>query len=72
VGNMPRIPYFICSDAEDDLFPEAQCDHYVDALRAQGHDVIYHRQPGIGHGGFLPEVWRQMQAFMTEAILRKA
>jgi len=69
-ADMPHVPYFIASDAEDDLFPEEQCDHYVDVLRGYGYDVTYHRQPGIGHGGFIPEVWREMQKFMTDAILK--
>ena len=69
VAHMPHVPYYISSDAEDDIFPEALCDKYVDMLRAEGHDVQYYHQPGIGHGGFLPEVWQGMQRFIINAIL---
>ena len=71
-AHMPRIPYFICSDAEDELFPVAQCDQYVELLRAHGHSVTYERQPGQPHGGFIPEVRQKLHDFMMDAVVRKA
>ena len=69
LGDMPHIPYFICSDERDSLFPEAQCDAYVSQLRDLGHSVIYHRQPKMLHGYFLPEVSSGLRAFLVDAIL---
>ena len=60
-SRMPDIPYWICSDGEDEVFPEAQCDQYVETLQKQGHSVAYHRQPGLKHGGFIPEVREELQ-----------
>lgn len=72
VDRMPDIPYYICSDGADELFPEAQCDAYVEALRSRGLKVEYHQQPDLPHGGFLPEVWKGIHDFMEACILKNA
>ncbi len=69
IADMPDLPYFICSDGADELFPEAQCDAYVDAMRASGKDVIYRKQPALAHGFFLPEVREELHAFLREKLL---
>ena len=70
VDRMPKVPYFICSDGDDTLCPEEQCDQYVETLKSRGHSVIYHRQPGLEHGGFFPEVYEALFAFMRACILQ--
>jgi len=69
VDRMPDVPYCISSDGADELFPEKQCHDYVQALRGRGLRVDYLPQPGLTHGGFLPEVWQAMHAFMEKCIL---
>lgn len=69
IADLPKIPYFICSDEQDEVFPEAQCDAYIEKLKEAGHDVIYFRQPGMMHGGFLPEVIAQLREFQIKHIL---
>ena len=69
IADMPKASYFICSDAEDELFPESDCDLYVEKLRAAGHAVEYHKQPGKKHGGFLPEVRDALHEALEKAIL---
>lgn len=66
---MPPIPYFICNDGADEVFPEEQCDRYVDKLRALGHQVEYHPQPGLKHGEFFPEVREALHCFLERCIL---
>jgi len=66
IGDLPKIPYFICSDEQDEVFPEEQCDDYIEKLKAAEHDVIYFRQPGQMHGGFLPEVLAQLRDFQIK------
>ena len=70
LNDMPRIPYYICIDGADELFPEEQCDSYVDRLRTMGHEVEYVVQPGLLHGGFIPEVREQLHVFLENCILR--
>ena len=71
-SRMPDIPYWICSDGEDEVFPEAQCDQYVETLQKQGHSVVYHRQPGLKHGGFIPEVREELHLFLEKCIEQAA
>lgn len=69
IADMPRVPYFICSDAEDEVFPENQCDSYVEKLKAAGHHVTYYQQPGKTHGQFATEVRFQLNTFIINAAL---
>lgn len=71
IQDMQKIPYFICSDAEDEVFPEEQCDLYVEKLKNAGHDVVYYKQPGEKHGGFLPEIREKLHIFLENCILGK-
>lgn len=64
--DLPHIPYFICSDGEDEVFPESRCDQFIDDMRQRGHEVTYFRQPGMPHGGFLPEVYAQLCDFRIQ------
>jgi len=70
INNFPSVPYFICSDGEDNLFAEADCDLFVERLKAKGHDVEYYQQPGKLHGEFLPEVRERLHVFLEECILK--
>lgn len=70
IDKMPEIPYFICSDGEDEVFPEEQCDMYVEKLKDAGHDIEYYSQPGKKHGEFLPEVRERLHIFLENAILK--
>jgi len=69
IDKMPKVPYFICSDGEDIPCPEEQCNIYVEKLQSKGHDVTYHRQPGLEHGYFEPEVYDALFTFMMDCIL---
>ena len=69
ISDLQKIPYFICSDGADDIFPEGQCDSYVENLKKAGLSVEYHKQPELGHGGFLPEVRERLHLFIENAIL---
>ena len=69
ISEMPLIPYFICSDERDAIFPESQCDDYVTRLSEAGHTVIYRRQPEQLHGHFLPEVIAELRQFLTDTLL---
>lgn len=69
VEEMKNIPYFICSDVDDELFPVAECDEYVEMLRKRGLSVEYYRQEHCGHGAFTPEVRQGLHKFITGKIL---
>lgn len=66
INDLPRVPYFICSDGADELFLEEQCDAFVKKMKTLGHDVTYFRQPGMPHGGFLPEVIAKLRDFQIK------
>ncbi len=69
IPDMPKTAYFICSDAEDEVFPEAQCDLFVEKLKEAGHDVEYYKQPGKRHGEFYPEIRQKLYDAMKYKIL---
>ena len=66
VDELPSIPYFITCDCADELFPEAGMDEFVAAMRARGLSVSYRKMPGMGHGGFTPEVREELTTFLVE------
>lgn len=69
ISQMPDTKYFICNDGDDELFPEAQCDLYVEKMIQTGHNVEYHKQPGLKHGAFEPEVRERLYKVILDAIL---
>lgn len=69
IADMPKTKYFICSDAEDEVFPEAQCDFFVEKLMEAGHNVEYYKQPGKRHGEFYPEIRKKLYDSLKKAIL---
>ena len=69
INDMPDIPYFICSDGVDEVFPQAQCDQYVHLLKNKRYNVEYLSQPNLRHGEFIPEVRLRLHAFLKEQIL---
>ena len=72
VKDMPAISYYISSDGNDLQFAYAQCDEFIEKLRAGGADVEYHEQPGLDHGGFTPEVWWGTHEFIRDQILARS
>ncbi len=66
LDDMPNIPYFICSDGEDECFPEELCDRYVDKMFAKGLTVTYYQQPGLTHGAFMPLIRQAFDDFILE------
>lgn len=70
ISDMPDTLYFICSNADDELFPENQCDLYVEKLMQAGYKVEYHKQPNTQHGEFLPEVRDKLHDEIKNAILK--
>lgn len=66
IGDMPDVPYFICSDGSDEVFPEAQCDAYIEKLTKAGLDVTYRKQPGLKHGFFTTEVEKEYRQFLLK------
>lgn len=71
VGELPRIPYFLCSDGVDYYCPSETCDKLVEMMRNADLDVIYRQQPGRLHGEFTPEVWAEIHGFLLEYALGK-
>ncbi len=69
LSDMPDIPYFICSDGEDECFPQEQVDGYVDALKNKGYSVEYIPQPNLKHGDFFPETRVKLHNFIKKQIL---
>jgi len=69
INDLKKIPYFICSDGEDECFPEYQCDEFVDKMVALGHNVTYKKQPGKRHGEFFPDVRQALSDFMMKYAL---
>lgn len=69
IADLPDVPYFISNDGEDEVFPDTQCDEYVEKLRARGLDVEYMPQPGLKHGEFFPEVRDSLHEFIKKQIL---
>ena len=70
VSDMPDTMYYICSNAEDEVFPEEQCDLYVEALKQAGYNVEYHKQPNTKHGEFLPDIREKLHEAIENAILK--
>lgn len=68
--DMQKTSYFICSDGEDEVFPEGECDSFVEKLKSYGHRVEYHKQPGLHHGEFLTEVRERLHLSLENAILK--
>ena len=50
----------------NEAFPEAQCDAYIEKLRARGLTVEYLPQPGLKHGEFFPEIRDRLHQFLLE------
>ena len=69
IDDMRQVPYFICSDGEDSLFPPEQCERLVELMRCAGHEVIYREQPNKLHGEFLPEVRNELHSFLIKTII---
>ncbi len=69
IADMPHAQYYICSDGNDALFPQALCDAYVQNMRLAGHTVDYDCQPGLGHGDFTPNVRQKLHDALKNAIL---
>ena len=72
IPDMQKSIYFVCSDGKDSVFPEHECDEYVAKLRELGHDVEYHRQPGLEHGEFFPEIREKLHMCIENAIIKSA
>lgn len=68
IDDMPKTKYFICSDGEDEVFPEEQCNRFVEKLKEAGHDVEYYKQPGKKHGHFYPEIRQKLYDAIKNAI----
>ena len=68
--DMQKTSYFICSDGEDEVFPEGECDSFVEKLKSYGHRVEYHKQPGLHHGEILTEVRERLHLSLENAILK--
>jgi dipeptidyl aminopeptidase/acylaminoacyl peptidase len=64
-----KVPYFICSDGADEIFPESQCNDFVDKMQSKGYDVTYRKQPDLKHGGFFPEVRAELHDFILKNLL---
>lgn len=69
INDMQKTTYFICSDEKDEVFPEEECDNFVEKLKELGHKVEYHKQPELTHGYFLPEVREKLHMTLEKAIL---
>lgn len=70
--SLPDISYFICSDGEDEFFPEQQIEAFADLLKSKKFDVTYLRQPGKRHGEFTPEVRQALNSYMIRHALNGA
>lgn len=70
IEDLQNTDYFICSDAEDEIFPESQCDLFVEKLVARNLNVEYHKQPNLTHGYFIPAVRERLHFVIENAILK--
>lgn len=66
VNDMPDIPYFICSDGADEVFPQEQCDKYVQLLKDKQYRVEYFAQENLRHGEFTSDVRLRLHNFLKE------
>lgn len=64
IGDMKKIPYFLVNCCDDEVFPEAQLDEYVEKLKVRGHSVEYRKMPGKKHGEFNSEVKAELKEFL--------
>jgi len=69
IKDLQNTNYFICSDADDEIFPEGQCDLYVEKLKEAEINVEYHKQPGMKHGDFCPEIREKLHFTVRKSIL---
>lgn len=65
--HLPKIPYYIVGDGEDECFPIDGMDDFVAKMKEAGHDVDYRRLPGLGHGAFTPEARDGLTAFVRRS-----
>ena len=66
LDRLPRIPYYIVGDGQDDCFSLDGMDDFVAKMKEAGHDVDYRRLPELGHGGFTPEVRDDLTKFVLK------
>ncbi len=66
--DMPNTFYHISCDGADEVFPQEQCDTFVEKLREKGYNVVYRVQPEKLHGEFLPEVWDEIHDLMAKIV----
>lgn len=66
IGRMPKIPYLIVCNGDDEIFPEKGMDAYVGRLKEAGHAVEYIKLPGTRHGKFTPEARERFHAFVCQ------
>lgn len=65
IPDMPHIPYFVVCDGADVLFDADGMQEFAVKLdEGTGGRVSFRRLEGIGHGGFVPEVWEEMEQFI--------
>lgn len=70
VQDMPRIPYHIINDLEDELFPAEQMDAYVEQMLERGHSVTYHRLEGRRHGELTEQEWAHIRHFLLTHLIK--
>ena len=71
IDEYPDIPYYICSDGDDECCPSETCDRMVEKMQDRGLNVVYRQQPGLKHGGFTSEVWEEIHEFLLDKALGK-
>ena len=71
IKELPDIPYYICSDGDDECCPSETCDRMVDEMKGRELKVIYRQQPGLKHGEFTSEVWGEIHEFLLNKALGK-
>jgi dienelactone hydrolase len=71
IDTMPKVPYYIVCNVEDECFDDEGMQVFADDMRAIGHDVTIKVLPNTKHGEFTDEERVSYRSFILDRILKK-
>lgn len=69
LDEMPKVPYYIVCNVEDDVFDDEGMAAFVELMKGKGQDVTFKVLPGTKHGEFTPEETISYRAFIRNLIV---
>lgn len=69
IDTMPKIPYYIVCNVEDECFDDEGMAVFVQKMKDAGHDVTFKVLPGTKHGSFTDEERVSYRSFIINSII---